>query len=45
MIKHKISPSGDYHNWLKRLYTQLNVTNNQNLIKVPKVDEQTNRKT
>ena len=40
---HKIAPSVDYNQWLKRFDTQLNEPKNQNSIKVPKVD--TNKKT
>ena len=40
---HKINTSVD--NWLKRLDFQLNEPTNQNLIKVPKVVEPTNKKT
>ena len=41
---HKINPSVDYNEWLKRLDTQLNETSNQNSIIVPKVDKPTNKK-
>ena len=42
---HKITPSVDYINWMKLRKTQLNELTNQNLIKVPKVDKSTNKKT
>ena len=44
MIIHKITPFVDYNEWLKRLDTQLNEQTNQNLIKVPKIVEPTNKK-
>ena len=40
----KINPSVDYNWWLKRFDTQLNQSTNQNLIKVPKVVNLTNKK-
>ena len=41
MIEHKITPSLDCNEWLKRLDTQLNEPTYQNLRKVPKVVELT----
>ena len=37
MMIHKITPSVDCNSWLKRLDTELNEPNCQNLMKVPKV--------
>ena len=45
MMINKTTPSLDYKQWLKRLDTQLCEPNNQNLIKVPKVINSTNKKT
>ena len=45
MMIHKIILSVDYNYRLKRLDTQLNELTNQNLLKVPKVVKQTNKKT
>ena len=42
---HKITPSVDYNQWLRRLDTQPNEATNQNSFKVPKVDKTTNKKT
>ena len=42
---HKITPSVDYNWWFKRLDTQLNESTNQNIIKVFKVVNITNKKT
>ena len=44
MILHKITPSVEYHLWLKRLDTQLNKPTNQNTLKGPKIDKQTIKK-
>ena len=38
-------PSVDYNQWLKRWDTQLNESNNQNSLKVPRVIQSTNKKT
>ena len=43
--KKQIIPSVDYYQWLKRLDTQPNEPRNQNLIKIPKVINITNKKT
>ena len=40
----QITPFVDYNQWLKRLGTQLNEPTNQNLMKVPKVGNPTNKK-
>ena len=45
LMIHKITPSVDYNYWLKNFDTQLIEPTNKNLIKVPKVLEQTNKKT
>ena len=45
MMIHKISPSVDYNQSLKRLGTHLYEATNQNSQKVPKVDKQINKKT
>ena len=45
MMIHKNTLPVDYYFWLKRLDTQLCEPNNQNLIKVPKVINSTNKKT
>ncbi len=45
MKVHKITPSEDYYQWLKRLDTHLTKTTNQNLTKVPKFAMPTNKKT
>ena len=45
MIIHKISPSVDYNQWLKRFDTQLNDPTNKNLNQVPKVVKPTNKLT
>ena len=45
MMKHKITPSVDYNEWLKRLDTQLNKATIKNFIKVLKVDKPINKKT
>ena len=45
MMVHKIAPTVDYNLWLKPLDTQLNKTNNQNLMQVPKVVHPMNKKT
>ena len=42
---HKIAPSVDYNQLLKRLDTQLNEPANQNSLKVPKVVKPMNKKT
>ena len=44
MMIHKITPSVDHNQWLKRLDTPLNEPTNQNSIKVPKIDKPTNKK-
>ena len=44
MLIHKINPSIDYNKWMKRLDIQLNEATNQNLLKVPKVVKQANKK-
>ena len=44
MLIHKINPSVYYNFWLKHLHTQLNKPTNQNLLKVPKVANPTNKK-
>ncbi len=44
LMTHKITPSVDLNQWLERLNTQLNKPTNQNLVKVPKVVELTNKK-
>ena len=36
MMIHKITPSVDYHDWLKRLDTKLYEPTNKNSIKLPK---------
>ena len=41
MMGHKITPSVDYNQWLKRLDTKLNEPINQNSFEVPKVDKPT----
>ena len=41
---HKITPSVDYNQWLKRWDTQSNKPTNQNPITVPKVVKPTNKK-
>ena len=45
VITLKITPSVDYNEWLKRLNNQLNEPTNQNIIKVSKVINPTNKKT
>ena len=45
MTIHKITPSVDYNQWLKRFDTQLYELKNQNAIKVPKVVKPMNKKT
>ena len=40
MLLHKITPTVDYNQWLKRLITQLNELTNQNSLKVPWVLKQ-----
>ena len=43
---HKITPSGDYNQWLKkRLDTQLNEPSDHHLIRAPKFADSTNMKT
>ena len=42
---HRITPSADYNQWLKRLDSQLNKPPNQNIMKGPKVMKLTNEKT
>ena len=37
MMIHKITPSLDYNQWLKRMDIQLNELTNQNLLKSPKL--------
>ena len=44
MMIHKITPSLDYNQWLKRLDTKLNKPTPQNSIKVPKVYKAKNKK-
>ena len=41
----QFKPSVHYNYWLKRLDTQLNKPTNENSLKVPKVDNPTNKKT
>ena len=43
-MRHKITPSVDYNQYMKRLDIQLNEPTNQNSIKVSKDVNQTNRK-
>ncbi len=45
MMIHKIAPSEDYNQWLKRLDTQLTEATNQNSIKVLNFVNPTNKKT
>ena len=44
-MTHKNTPSVDYNERLKSLNSQLNKPTNQNLVRVPKVVKQTNKKT
>ena len=44
MMKHKIKPSVDQNQWVKRLDDQLNEPINQNSLKFPKVVEFKNKK-
>ncbi len=41
MVMHKMSPSVDYNQWLKRLDTNINEPTNHNVTKVIKVIKQT----
>ena len=44
MMIHKIDPSIDYNQWLKRLDTQYNEPTNQKLLRAPKVVNEVNKK-
>ena len=44
MMIHKITPSVTHNLWLKRLDTENNKQSNKDLMKVPKVIDQTNEK-
>ena len=43
--KDETQNSVDYNKWLKHLYTELNKPTNENVMKVPKIFKQTNKKT